>query len=872
MGVVQGDRRAKRWFGAVMAVALAVPTLVWAAWPSAATANFAISRIGGPDRYDTSRQVAETAFPGGAAAVILANGLNYPDALAGSYLAGTQKLPIILSNPENLSAAAAQALKELKTKTVTVLGGKLAVSDNVVAQINALPSTNAAGGNVSASRLAGITRYETAASIATSGGAVGQISGQNAAIVASGENFPDALSAGPPAVANHLPILLTNKDHEAPQTEAALQQLNVKQVLLLGGPEAVQPAVATSLASGGGGRTVTRIGGVDRTDTAAQFYEYALKTLGFSNKTVFLANGTTYPAPDALAGSPLAGKPPTAILLASNADTLGQYTTSEISSHSATLTSGTILGQTLAISAAGQSAFASAAGGQGNVNGPITLNKTTVAPGGTIDGTVANPSTVDSLSVNGCGNPNTFLTIGTGGAFTVTVPTSQPGGQCALNFTVKYNNGQANDNPSFTISVSNPALMFQAPSLVSVTVTRGAPPVARDSAAFKFSEPLASALPNPAAFQLYREAGEYATGIGAPMLALDTWTVEFPAGSVVNATMGAVGPGVVTNLTGQPNFPGSQAVTAPSGSFVSPVPLTSLEPDLTAVGAPSQDSTGNSYFTSQFTFDKTFPTMPFPPQAAKVLTSTGTAPPAEGGITLNAFDTIIPGTSVPGTVSAPDKLSKLTVSGCGIPAATAQQLSFDTAGKFSVSIPAKTTPSADPANSTTKSGCSLIFTATDTATTLAIVPPSTVAVDVGYVYCTPYNGSGSPVDSDWALAGFAGAITGPATSTPQADAAVPPTGGFAAESVSVLASNGGTCPSSTTATVTFSGNGASKNLVAGYVLGNQATLTGAGATTYAAVYTATGGIDHLGNPLEIGFIPSAATSTWPALAEADEIP
>ncbi|HZP14786.1 MAG TPA: cell wall-binding repeat-containing protein, partial [Nocardioides sp.] len=450
-------------------MALALPGLVWMAWPSGATANFMASRIGGPDRYDTARQVAEKAF-GTANTVILANGLNYPDALAGAYLAGTTNVPILLTNPDSLSAAASQALKELKTKNVTVLGGNLAVSDNVVSQLGAQASTSAAGGNLVASRLFGPTRYETAAAVAGSGGPIGTVDGQPTALVASGNNFPDALSAGPASFSAHLPILLTDKDTESPTTEAALQHLNIKNIILLGGTEAVSANVAASLASGGGGRTVTRIGGVDRTDTAAQFYEQVgLKKLAFSNKKIFLANGITFPAPDALAGSPLAGQAPTAILLASNADDLGQFTTAEIQNHASTLTSGTILGQTAAISPTGQSQFVSAAGGASNSNGPITLNNTTVAPGGTITGTVASPSNVAAILANGCGLNNQNVPFGTGGAFSVVIPTSQPGGVCSLTFHVTHNDGTSPDDPSFTINVTNPTVTFHAPTLVAVT-------------------------------------------------------------------------------------------------------------------------------------------------------------------------------------------------------------------------------------------------------------------------------------------------------------------------------------------------------------------------------------------------------------------
>ena len=828
-----GDRRAKRLLVAVLAVIMAVPALVWSAWPSAATASFAVSRIGGPDRYDTARQVAERAFPSGAATVILANGLNYPDALAGAYLAGTKNVPILLTNPDSLSAAAAQALRELKTKNVTVLGGNLAISDNVVNQLTGMASTSTQGGNIAPSRLFGPTRYETAASIATSGGTIGTVDGVPTALVASGNNFPDALSAGPASFAAHLPILLTDKDTESPQTEAALTNLGIKQVILLGGTLAVSAGVAASLASNG--RTVTRIGGQDRTDTAAQFYEQiGLKKLGFSDKVVFLANGITFPAPDALAGSPLAGKTPTAILLTSDADNLGQYTANDVQSHSATLTGGTILGQTAAISAAGQAAFVQAAGGASNVNGPIMLDKTTVAPGGAITGAVSSPATVSSIIVNGCGLDNQAVSFGTSGAFSVTIPANQPGGLCSLTFTVNHNDGSPADSPSFSISVTNPTLSFNAPALASVAVTRGVPPTTFDTAVFTFSEPLATLLPNPANFQLYRASGAFATGIGAPVLNANAWTIQFPAGSVTNATLGGVVGGAVTNTSGQPNFPGSVAVSGTSS-----VPLTTLEPDLSTVSAPAEDAS-NRFLTSVFGFDKSFVTTAFPSVAAAPLTS--------GNLTLNAFTTVVPGTALTGNVTDP-AVTGLTVAGCTI--APAQTVTLDGSRNFSVTIPAAQARSAnpnDPANGGVNA-CTLTFVESKGA---VAQPAQTVKVpQVDYIYCVPALVGGMPKDSAWELVGAAGAKVAPTTSTAQTATS----GAFASVSAGTIP-QGGACAAASSATMTVTkGTAANLNIVSGDV-------------SNGAVFTSTN--DGVGNPLESAFVPTSTTSTWPVLNQAVE--
>src|SRR5438093_814177 len=53
-----------------------------------ATVTFAFKRFAGADRYDTARLMGQSTFGGGASDAVIARGDLFPDALAGSYLAG----------------------------------------------------------------------------------------------------------------------------------------------------------------------------------------------------------------------------------------------------------------------------------------------------------------------------------------------------------------------------------------------------------------------------------------------------------------------------------------------------------------------------------------------------------------------------------------------------------------------------------------------------------------------------------------------------------------------------------------------------------------------------------------------------------------
>lgn len=135
---------------------------------SSANATSATVVIGGPratsterwagtTRYGTSARIATTAYPADASTVFLASGADFPDALAGSPVAGVRGAPMLLTNPDQLSGPTRGALSTLGARTVIILGGTTAVSANVQDELTALGLT--------VQRWAGANRYGTAVEI-----------------------------------------------------------------------------------------------------------------------------------------------------------------------------------------------------------------------------------------------------------------------------------------------------------------------------------------------------------------------------------------------------------------------------------------------------------------------------------------------------------------------------------------------------------------------------------------------------------------------------------------------------------------------------------------------------------------------------------
>lgn len=92
-----------------------------------------IARLTGTNRYGTSEAINATFFPPTENRVLLATGENYPDALAGSSLAGKLGAPLYISHPSCIYPTTYNELVRLKVTHVTLLGGLPSLSANVAA-------------------------------------------------------------------------------------------------------------------------------------------------------------------------------------------------------------------------------------------------------------------------------------------------------------------------------------------------------------------------------------------------------------------------------------------------------------------------------------------------------------------------------------------------------------------------------------------------------------------------------------------------------------------------------------------------------------------------------------------------------------------
>lgn len=221
--------------------------------------------------------------------IIIANGANFPDALAGSYLAAKIGAPIIMACAPSGSDDSAGVLNYLNKSynqvgKIYILGGDTAVSTKFE---NTLKKKY---GKDKVERLAGEGRYETNLEILK---AANMTEGEEL-LICDAYGFADALSVS----ALGKPILLINKSN--PELSSAQKEYIKKasKVYIIGGTAAVPSKYETLVKSLG--KTCERVAGNDRYETSLNI----AKKFFNNPRNVVIATGLNFP--DGLCGGTVA--------------------------------------------------------------------------------------------------------------------------------------------------------------------------------------------------------------------------------------------------------------------------------------------------------------------------------------------------------------------------------------------------------------------------------------------------------------------------------------------------------------------------------------------------------------------------------------
>lgn len=278
-----------------------------------------IIRFGGANREETAVLASQSVYKHSNSNIILAGSAGEVDALTGTLLAASLDAPLLITKVNNLSEVTKNEMLRLNANKVYILGGFGVVSKKVEDQIKNL--------GINVVRIQGSDRFETAVKIAKQ---VKPSSVDHAFVVLgipakSGDALADALAVGPASAKLNSPVFLVRNNSIPDATKAALKDLNVSSVTIIGGGNAVSEKVQVELEDLV--TTVDRIFGDSREQTAV---EIANKYFSSSNRALIANSGSSA---DALVGGYLGKKLDSPILLTNNRNlTLGtdNYLSSEI--------------------------------------------------------------------------------------------------------------------------------------------------------------------------------------------------------------------------------------------------------------------------------------------------------------------------------------------------------------------------------------------------------------------------------------------------------------------------------------------------------------------------------------------------------------
>ena len=271
--------------------------------PSFAYADGICKRVSGDTRYDTATSlVAESGGWDHSEIVVLASGVNYPDALSAASYAGYFDSPILLTDPDYLSSQAEQAIKRLSPESVIIVGGQNAVSDNVYNEALKLVS----GG---VWRISGNTRYDTSLQVLDTVSALYGHRLPDTVFIATGDNYADSLSISPYSYSTQCPVVLCDSASGlSSDAISAIAKEHFSKAILLGGSAAVPDSVSVQLNQAGiPSSNITRLSGETRYETSIEIAKFELSQGGsFGVGKLGFATGSNFA--DALAIGPCMGR------------------------------------------------------------------------------------------------------------------------------------------------------------------------------------------------------------------------------------------------------------------------------------------------------------------------------------------------------------------------------------------------------------------------------------------------------------------------------------------------------------------------------------------------------------------------------------
>ncbi len=210
-------------------------------------AGFTVTRLGGADRFATSREVVAAGQASAAPVGLVATGLDFADALGAGPLSYRGKHPMFLVRKDSVPSETLTAMRAAGTTSVIIVGGEAVVGTAVVDALRG-------AGITVVTRLAGSDRSATSVEVADYLLAAGY--DRTAFNLASGQNGGvDALGGAALSGRQNRALLITNTASNAGAVMGFAEANRATLTgtgLVFGGPAAVSDEVVRALETTGG--------------------------------------------------------------------------------------------------------------------------------------------------------------------------------------------------------------------------------------------------------------------------------------------------------------------------------------------------------------------------------------------------------------------------------------------------------------------------------------------------------------------------------------------------------------------------------------------------------------------------------------------
>ena len=165
-----------------------------------------VYRIAGRTRIATSAEISKSVYSK-SENVVLASGFNFADALSAGQLASALDAPLLLSSKDKLDSETENEINRLKAKNVYIVGGDLTIKKSIV-------DSYLKKKNIKVTRLEGNNRYKTSEKVMEK---TREFVDAEYLLIASGKDFPDALSATSFMV-NHKSVMVLSDGNSYPSS------------------------------------------------------------------------------------------------------------------------------------------------------------------------------------------------------------------------------------------------------------------------------------------------------------------------------------------------------------------------------------------------------------------------------------------------------------------------------------------------------------------------------------------------------------------------------------------------------------------------------------------------------------------------------